>query len=260
MRNLYLYFSGTGNTKYVVDKFSSLFEENEYIKQSIEHENFDYANTIANSETIILAYPIHDSMMPFIMIEFLNQYKEAFRDKKLITIAVQMLFSGDGGALAYRQLKSVGVKLLHSVHINMPNNLTNVFVFKALPIEKTNHIIIKADKKIKEVVNKINQGKTLRMGRRFYSRAVGFLTQRGLGKPFMKYARKKLHIYHEKCIKCKKCIDLCPVNNLYLQDNQIKTKNLCTLCYRCINACPTQAISQLGLKPPKIQYIRKDFN
>ncbi|XMB72618.1 EFR1 family ferrodoxin [Mycoplasmatota bacterium WC30] len=260
MSNLYLYFSGTGNTKYVIDKFISLYEEKACIMKSIEHNDFDYKAAIMNADIVIIAYPIHDSMMPFIMIDFLEQYKENFRDKKIMTIVTQMLFSGDGGALAYRQLKSVNVKLLHSIHINMPNNLTNVPVFKALSLEKTDYITLKADMKIEDVVNKIKDGKTLKMGRKFYSWALGFFTQRGLGKPFVKRLRKRLKIYHEKCIKCKKCIDLCPMDNLYLEADLIKTKNKCTLCYRCINACPTQAISQFMMKPPKIQYIRKDFN
>ncbi len=260
MINLYLYFSGTGNTKYVIDRFSSLYEESIFTKQSIEHDNFDYHKAISEASTIIIAYPIHASMMPFIMQEFLDKYKEDFRNKNIIAIATQMSFSGDGGSLAYYKLKSVNVKLIHSIHINMPVNISDFFLFKIPSNEKIDKIIIKADKKIEDIVDKIKSGKTIKMGKRFYSRFLGFIVQRGISKLFFKKLRKRLYINHDKCIMCKKCVEVCPMNNLYIQDNLIKTENKCTLCYRCVNICPTQAISLFSKKSPNNQYIRDKFN
>ncbi len=259
MGNLYLYFSGTGNTKYVIDKFSFLYDD-EYIKQSIEYQSFNYHKAILEASTVIIAYPIHASMMPFIMDKFLDTYKEDFRNKEIITIVTQMSYSGDGGALAYYKLKSVKVKILHSIHIRMPVNISDFFLFKIQSIEEINKIILKADNSIKDIVNKIKSGKTIKMGRRFYSRILGFTIQRGISKPFLKKLRKRLYINHDKCITCNKCIDVCPMKNLYLEDNLIKTKNICTLCYRCINICPSQAISLFTKKAPNTQYIRDKFN
>jgi flavodoxin len=112
MKNLYLYFSGTGNTKYVVQRFIDLYEENDdYIMQSIEHKNIEYENLISNADTIILSYPIYDSMLPFIMSEFLEKYKQSFSNKDVITLCTQLLFSGDGGGLPYYILKEVGINV-----------------------------------------------------------------------------------------------------------------------------------------------------
>ncbi len=260
MGNLYLYFSGTGNTKYVVDRFSSLYEKNKFITKSIEYANFDYHKLILESEIIIIAYPIYGSMLPFIMQEFLEKYKNYFRNKKIITIATQMGFSGDGGGLAYYRLKSVHVQLLHSIHIKMPNNISDFFIFKILPLEKTEKIILEANRSIENIVKKIKSGKTIKMGRRFYSRILGFTIQRGISRPFFKKLRKRLYINHDKCILCNKCVDVCPMKNLYLEDNLIKTKNICTLCYRCVNTCPTNAISLFTKKAPNTQYIRDEYN
>jgi ferredoxin len=49
---------------------------------------------------------------------------------------------------------------------------------------------------------------------------------------------------HDKCIKCKKCIDICPANALTLKDNKVVlTESKCIRCYCCHEVCPVNAIS-----------------
>ena len=54
-------------------------------------------------------------------------------------------------------------------------------------------------------------------------------------------------IDHKKCIKCKKCIDVCPVNVYDFDDknNQILIKNPgdCIGCKACEVVCPVDAIA-----------------
>lgn len=101
MNNLYLYFSGTGNTRYVIEKFSELLETtNKYQMMSIEHKDIDYAKTIENSDMITIGYPIYGSDLPYIVSDFLKKYKASFHGKNIITIVTQYKFSGDGAALA----------------------------------------------------------------------------------------------------------------------------------------------------------------
>ena len=259
-RNLYLYFSGTGNTRYVLEKFASIYEDVDYNFISIEDKFVDFKTLIKNADTIIIGHPIHESIMPFIMQDFLKEHSAEFSNKKIITIVTQMYFSGDGGALAYRILRKSNTKLLHSIHINMPNNITDVKLLRPKKTVDTVHIIEKADKKITDIVSKIKSGVKIKMGMRFYSRTLGFFTQRSYGYYFYNRLRKKLIIHHDKCIKCNKCIEVCPVNNLEMVDNKVLTSKICTVCYRCVNICPTQAISLFSKKIPKVQYIREKYN
>jgi ferredoxin/flavodoxin len=261
MKNLYLYFSGTGNTKYVIEKFSSLYENSDdFTIQSIEHKNIDYEKKIRQAELIIIAYPIYDSMIPFIMKEFLEKYIEAFRNKNIITLATQLLFSGDGGALASRLLKKVNTNLLHSIHVNMPSNLVDVKFFKNIPLSEADAKVKKADQKIERTVLKIKSGKTIRDGRKFYSWFLGFFTQRVWGILFLKPLRGKIKINHAKCIQCGICVNICPMDNLRLENGKIEQNKICTWCYRCINSCPEKAITLFTKQTPKVQYIRKDYN
>ena len=50
----------------------------------------------------------------------------------------------------------------------------------------------------------------------------------------------------DSCIKCKKCIQDCPVNNITLDKGIIKFGNDCMLCLSCIHHCPVHAIDYNG--------------
>ena len=139
-------------------------------------------------------------------------------------------------------LKKVNVNLLHSIHINMPNNITDVRLLKIKTVEESLTNTNKADKKIVEIVSKIKSGKKIKMGMRFYSWTSGFFTQRIYGYYFYNKLRSKLKINDNLCISCNKCVEVCPTDNLEMIDKKIIADNNCTVCYRCVNICPTQAI------------------
>ena len=46
----------------------------------------------------------------------------------------------------------------------------------------------------------------------------------------------------EQCISCGKCVKLCPLNNITLNEGRPLWGNQCTHCMACIGNCPTQAI------------------
>ncbi|MDF2865237.1 MAG: hypothetical protein K0R72_46 [Clostridia bacterium] len=48
----------------------------------------------------------------------------------------------------------------------------------------------------------------------------------------------------KKCIRCKLCIDRCPVNALKLINNKVvlKDKNKCIRCFCCLEHCPVHAV------------------
>lgn len=48
----------------------------------------------------------------------------------------------------------------------------------------------------------------------------------------------------DKCIKCKKCLNNCPMQAISLTDEKIKHNiDKCIGCLRCLNGCPKEAIS-----------------
>ncbi|QMS84236.1 EFR1 family ferrodoxin [Candidatus Xianfuyuplasma coldseepsis] len=258
MDDLYIYFSGTGNTKYVMEQFAAELSSS-YAIHSIEEKNLDFTTLIHKADTITIGYPIYESMMPHIMEDFLVEHQNAFELKTISVIVTQMLFSGDGANLACKLLKHQDIKVEHTIHINMPNNLTDLRIFPVKTHSEASAKIEKAHNKIIAIVDQIKRGKNIKSGRMWYSWILGFFVQRLYARMMDKAMRKRLYINHKECSKCRICVGLCPVDNLEFKDNRIITMNQCTLCYRCINSCPEQAISLFTKKGPKKQYIRPDY-
>ncbi len=259
MNDLYLYFSGTGNTRHALDMLARELENESYELVSIERTDVDFDARIRSANLIALAYPIYESMMPPIMEEFLLRHQAAFLGKRLSVLVTQMLFSGDGAALAGRVLKRQDVRILHTIHVNMPNNLTDVRLFPRRSPEQHARKIAKAKQRIQKQATKIHEGGTIRDGRRWYSWLLGYVIQRGFGKLTLPWLQKRLRINQDTCTNCNLCVEVCPVQNLIAKDDKILTKNQCTLCYRCINACPVRAISLFTKRPPRQQYMNKPY-
>lgn len=49
----------------------------------------------------------------------------------------------------------------------------------------------------------------------------------------------------DRCIGCRVCLNICPVNALLFikEENKVDCTELCLECYDCITLCPFRAIS-----------------
>lgn len=74
-----VYFSGTGNSKYLAEQFAKRMNINAY---SIE-QNLDFETIFSHEDTIAFCYPIYGSCVPRIMREFVSKYKFYLNEKKL---------------------------------------------------------------------------------------------------------------------------------------------------------------------------------
>jgi pyruvate formate lyase activating enzyme len=64
--------------------------------------------------------------------------------------------------------------------------------------------------------------------------------------PESKKAGPELLFDKEKCVRSKKCIDVCPVDALAAADPLEINRDQCTLCFRCTEACPSKALEKVG--------------
>ena len=134
---LMLYFSGTGNSKYIANLFSKKVNAKCY---SIE-ENIDFKKEIKRHNTIAFCYPIYASNVPRIMREFVSKYVEELKDKKLIIFCTQLFFSGDGARVFTDLLPKGYGEVIYAEHFNMPNNICNIKIFPIKNGEETKKYI-----------------------------------------------------------------------------------------------------------------------
>lgn len=108
MKMVIIYFSGTGNSKYIAEKFADKMKIEAH---SIE-ETIDFKSIFDKTDTIAVCYPIYGSCVTLIMREFVKKYMQFFESKKLIIFCTQMLFSGDGAKAFARLIPNCDRKLL----------------------------------------------------------------------------------------------------------------------------------------------------
>lgn len=239
-----IYFSGTGNTKFCVEKFLSYYENS---ANAISIEDGQAVEAIQQSAEIVFAYPVYFSNMPKIVCDFINKNYSVFFGKKVFVIATMGLFSGDGAGCSARLLTKYGAHITGGLHLKMPDCIGDEKVLKRTK-EQNHLLVIKADNKIKEAAEKIKLGKSVRQGLGFWHHMAGLFGQRlWFYSKTNKYS-DKLHIEREKCIGCGICVSACPMDNISLQSGKAQQQGRCTMCYRCINRCPKQAITLLGKK------------
>lgn len=244
-----VYFSGTGNSKYLAQRFC---ENMNASCRSIE-EKVDFSLLFSMHDKIAFFYPIYGSCVPRIMREFVLAHKKDLDGKSIIIFCTQQLFSGDGARVFTDLLKGIKVDVLYAEHINMPSNIPNIFFLPVKNSNQVNDAVTKVNGKLDECCKDIKEGVVVRRGFNPGSRLVGALTQRKLFMACEKKLRGDVRSSAD-CIACGECVQICPMQNLTLENQKVEQKGNCTICYRCVNACPQKAITVMTHGRIKNQY------
>ena len=248
-----IYFSGTGNTKLCVDKFLAEYDNS---KNTFSIEDKCTLDKIKNNHEIVIGYPVQYSNIPKILRDYVTSNQYIWKGKKVFIIATMGLFSGDGAGILARLLNSYGAVISGGLHLKMPDSIGDVKVLKRSP-EKNKELVMKAEEKIHKVVHSIKNGKPPQEGLGIGYRLAGLFGQRLYFRSKTKAYSDKLKIDKNRCIRCGKCISLCPMKNISLENGNTVSGGKCTMCYRCVNFCPTQAITLLGIRVYEQCHIEK---
>ena len=239
-----IYFSGTGNTKYCIERFLQECGDN-IESYSIEDERA--IPGIKQNDTIVMGYPVYYSNIPKILKDFIQKNSSIWEGKKIFIIATMGLFSGDGAGILGRLLESFQAKVIGGLHLTMPDCISDIKILKR-SLERNKEIIKKSDEKIKLSAQNFKKGEFSQDGIGLLSHLAGLFGQRLYCYNATKKYSDKLKIDREKCIGCGVCAKVCPMNNIKIKEYKAVPNNMCTVCYRCVNKCPTLAITLLGKK------------
>lgn len=248
-----LYFSGTGNTKWVAEKLkNSLIKRNHEVDMfSIEEiEVEDLIEQFKKSDIIGFLYPGYGCDMPKVYEEYLEKFEniKLKENIKAFSIMTAAMYVADGAIITKPLCKRIGVELMWANVIIMPCNFdTPVPLFKIPTDKKIVNMKKRALTKIEKMVDRIEKNEKFYDGGDIFNVVTGKMHRGGWKGAMDKYDIK---INESKCISCGKCVKLCPANNLSISEKgqPVKTNGNCSVCLRCINNCPTYAIRMFSTK------------
>ncbi len=234
-----LYFSGTGNSRYVAKK---LAKDGEKVVDA-----FKFSDTEITGNRFGIVFPVYCGGLPPYFINIIK--KLSIKTEYIFAVAT----CGGNAGRSFHNLQYLlnekGNKLSYGAEIVMPDSCVMLYNPKT-----TKTLIAFEDTKINKIKDEINESKTID----FASAMPYNLAQKVSWYVFKKIIGVDRKKASKKCILCNECIENCPTNNIFMENGKVKFDHKCADCFRCINLCPVQAIRFGGIKPTKEkQYMHK---
>ncbi len=242
------YFSGTGNSRFVAETFCRAADA---ACCSIE-DSANFNALIAAHETVGFCYPIYGSCVARPMREFVRAHTAALEGKRFVILCTQLIFSGDGAHALCAELPGGEKNVIYAEHVCMPNNVCNFPLFRVTNGAENARKLRAAERKTIRAAQDVLRGVVRRRGFNPASVLMG-KSQSAFWPAVERTAAGDVKIDAD-CIRCGKCVRLCPTKNLTMGENGVEQAGRCAVCYRCVNACPKQAITVMFHRKPKKQY------
>jgi len=238
MRRLCFFrFSGTGMTKYVVDRMALEFE-----KQHTSVEIYDIEAVSAQSaalshyDAVGIAYPVHSFNAPEIVIDFARQLPKAgFVDAFVISTAGADSWANfASSSLLIKILLNKGLHVYYDRQFVMPSN----FAVKDSEAEvrgKIGKVNVQIPTAVHEIMNRVSY----RQRPNTLTKAVSVIGRaEWLG---VKCARV-FYADRNRCSVCGICAKKCPNKNISVTKGRVNFSWGCGLCMRCLYICPNSAV------------------
>ena len=230
-----VYYTGTGNSRYVAQRFAAalgddLITANEYIKN-------DTPAGLHSDRPWVFVSPTYGWQIPHIFADFLRRGRFTGSRKAYF---VMTCGSEIGNADKYnRELcAEKGLACMGTAQIVMPENF--IAMFNAPTVEEARRIVAKAEPFIDRAIAAIRAGHMFSPPRKkLYDRIASSAVNPVFYPLFVK---ANPFTASDVCIGCGKCEKLCPLNNITLQNARPVWGTNCTQCMACICYCPTRAI------------------
>lgn len=244
-----LYFTGTGNSRYVARRIAEalhepLFSINDRVKAN------DTA-PVPTGRQLIVVSPTYGWRLPRVVRDWLLQteFPKAEQVWFVMTCGSEI-----GNAARYnRQLaRQKKLRYMGTAQIVMPENY--IAMFNAPQVEEARQIVARAEPDIDNAIAAVRENRAFPPPRRkFYDRFMS-----GPVNPifYSCFVKATAFTAGNTCTGCGQCVRRCPLNNITLQNGKPVWGQDCTHCMACICYCPTEAIeySKKSLGKPRYHF------
>lgn len=226
-----LYFSATGNCKYVAARLASAFgQKTVSIVDCIQDGVYDFTD-----DTIGIVVPTYFWGLPSIVKEFLE--KADLHTDYLYFISTYGTTPGASDAMASKAIQGKTIDAFYSVR--MPDTWTPIFDLSTP--EKVAAFSKTTETEIDKVIRKIGERHT---NRHMTPHVPAFLAEWFAQPIYNSNKRRTVHFrVEESCIGCGLCARKCPVQAIVMRERKpVWVKEKCALCLGCLHRCPKFAI------------------
>ena len=250
-----LYFSATGNTRYVAMGLARCLDD-DVLDVCRKIKGHDY-EALWSDKPFVLCAPTYVCEAPAFFYDFVRR-TELLGNADMYMISTSGGYSGISGIVARSIAREKGMNYMGHAEFRMsPNYIANKS--HKLPDEdEIRKRIADADCKIEEVADVIRNGGKLRT-RHLWALEVfiDHLSNPVLGA--MGHRVKGFHV-NDRCISCGMCEERCPLNIITIRDGVPRWDgDTCAHCMACIQNCPTGAIEYKDITQGRKRYRIEDY-
>ena len=247
-----LYFTGTGNSRYIAERIAKalddeLFSINDRIKAGSREP-------VDTGSRVVIVAPTYAWRLPVIVSEWIAETD--------FTGAEKIWFVMDcgaqiGNAAKYNRALSDRKKMQYmgTAQIIMPENY--IAMFPVPDSEEADQIIADAEPDIDDVIARISATQEFAKPR---NNILDRMMSGPANRVFYPFCvRAHAFAAGDGCISCGRCVELCPLNNVQLKDGRSVWGKDCTHCMACIAYCPTECIEygKKSIGKPRYYFVEK---
>ena len=246
------YFSGTGNSKHVVDWFLDEAQQKNIEAQSIDISKLPERRKIARSEAPLLGFvsPTHGFNFPPIMFHFILHFPRSRGRQKALIVNTRagmklgkFFLPGLSGVAQYFTallLLFKGYKIIGMQSIDLPSNW--ISLHPGLRLDVIQSIFKKLENETRQFAQKILENRTSFKALFDIIQDLALTPIAFLYYLFGRYVFAKSFIASHNCTACGLCVKECPVQAIKMIDNRPYWKHTCESCMHCMNLCPHRVI------------------
>lgn len=230
-----LYFSGTGNSEYAAKR----------IGRELNDEVLDLFNKIRSRDCSelhgdrpwVVVAPTYAWRIPRIVQEWLEHTKLSGNSHVYFVLTCGGSI-GNAGSYLKKMCTAKKLTFCGCLGIVMPENY--IALFSTPGREEALEIIGRAEHAIDEAALLIKNGEMFPQPEPTFKDRMDSGIVNPIFYPVFVHAKK--FYATDACIACKKCVAVCPLQNIRLKNGKPVWGKNCTHCMACISRCPREAI------------------